>query len=317
VANEVKDLAHQTAEATQMIASQIDEIATHAQAVQQVTSAFTEIMRRISGLNEEIASSVDEQSVASGAITQSINTVASAGQEVVRNAQEMEFGIQEVARAVSEVALGAQEIARSSAESATAAKAVSAKSDDAKRFILSILESAQRTRRVSSEGRVDRARDLAAYIQGAVAHFSRLTDVVEDTARNLSAAQAGLDVGPALFDAPAGKKQHLEMMARMEMSIHGRLASQDADVPDAAHCSFISASGLEQMHGNPALAQEIRRLHEAFHQSAQVVLDHIAAGDREKASVAMKSLDGMRRQFFGLVDRGYVDGHPEGETRAT
>ncbi|WP_130472219.1 methyl-accepting chemotaxis protein [Candidatus Magnetaquicoccus inordinatus] len=116
VANEVKALAQQTAEATQMIASQIDAIQRNAEDVGQANQDVTAMIRRLSQSNAEILNSVNEQSHSLEAITVSMDSVSKETGEVTRRLEETSTGIGDVARSVNEISAGIEEVTRNVTE---------------------------------------------------------------------------------------------------------------------------------------------------------------------------------------------------------
>jgi methyl-accepting chemotaxis protein len=138
VANEVKDLAKQTAIATSDISTKISEIQDNTQSVTTATVNITDAVKNIASANEEILHSVDEQSKTIEQITQSMASASaettevnrrvddsSTGiDEVNRNMQEISSGIGEVVRNVSEVNEGIQELTRTVNETSNAGEEV-------------------------------------------------------------------------------------------------------------------------------------------------------------------------------------------------
>ncbi len=99
VASEVKDLAHQTAKATEEISAQIAGVQA---TVADTSSAIGQIREDINSISEAattVASSVEEQSAASS--------------EIAGNAQQAALGTQEVSRSISEVTAAADETGQS------------------------------------------------------------------------------------------------------------------------------------------------------------------------------------------------------------
>ncbi|MBF0195042.1 MAG: MCP four helix bundle domain-containing protein [Magnetococcales bacterium] len=134
VANEVKDLAKQTAIATSDITKKINEIQNNTQSVTTATVNITDAVKKIAEANDDILHAVDEQSTT---IEQINNSMASASEEtnevnrrvdesstgldeVNRNMQEIASGIGEVVRNVSEVNGGIQELTRTVSETSNA-----------------------------------------------------------------------------------------------------------------------------------------------------------------------------------------------------
>ena len=114
VANEVKDLANQTAEAT-------DEVSKRIQAIQDGTAGavtaigrISEVVGRISDLQTTIASAVEEQSSATNEIARSVNEAAQGSSEIASN-------ITSVATAASDTTDGATRTQAAAGELATMA----------------------------------------------------------------------------------------------------------------------------------------------------------------------------------------------------
>ncbi len=119
VASEVKNLANQTAKATEEIASQIGHI-------QQETSNSADAIRKIaetvSKLNEisnGIAAAVEQQSSATHEIGRSVQQAASGTQEVSGNVTRLASGAEETSSAACQVQATSGELARQSDALAT------------------------------------------------------------------------------------------------------------------------------------------------------------------------------------------------------
>lgn len=109
VASEVKELASQTANATEEISSQIDGIQTATgEAVSAIGSIFG-IMQQVESYTAAIAAAVEEQGAATSEISRSVVQAASGTQDVSAN-------VTEVSRAVSETAQSAVQVQSASME---------------------------------------------------------------------------------------------------------------------------------------------------------------------------------------------------------
>ncbi len=132
VAGEVKALAKQSAEATDEISGQIDQIQNSTNMVVDAIAEISKVITDIAGINETIASAVEEQTSTAGEISRSITENAhtikdvakKAGEsselvnEIARSTDEISKVASEVARHVGELSNGIGEVARSSAEAA-------------------------------------------------------------------------------------------------------------------------------------------------------------------------------------------------------
>lgn len=97
VANEVKELSKQTAEATQNIVSQINEMQTVTQTSIEAIHEITEVINELNSVNLTIAGAVEEQSVTTNEVSQTTADAASSLEEVSRN-------VSEVSRAANDIA---------------------------------------------------------------------------------------------------------------------------------------------------------------------------------------------------------------------
>ncbi|MDJ0835962.1 MAG: HAMP domain-containing methyl-accepting chemotaxis protein [Acidobacteriota bacterium] len=96
VANEVKDLSKQTAEATQNIVEQIEEMQQNTQTSIEAITEITEIINELNSVNLTIAGAVEEQSVTTNEVSQTTADAAGSLEEVSRN-------VSEVSRAANEI----------------------------------------------------------------------------------------------------------------------------------------------------------------------------------------------------------------------
>ncbi len=112
VASEVKNLASQTAKATEEIAAQVTEI-------QEATGSTVESIRgigeRISGMNEiaaQVAAAVDKQNAATHEIARNVQQAASSSEEVSGNIVAVSQTADETGRAAEEVLSTSAELSR-------------------------------------------------------------------------------------------------------------------------------------------------------------------------------------------------------------
>jgi methyl-accepting chemotaxis protein len=121
VASEVKNLAAQTAKATDEIQSQIAAIQTETGRAVGAINTIAGTITRISGITEAVATSVEEQ----GAATR----------EITRNVQEAATGTREVARTIEQVTRAANDTTEAATQMRGSAGELSSQSDRLKRDI--------------------------------------------------------------------------------------------------------------------------------------------------------------------------------------
>jgi methyl-accepting chemotaxis protein len=112
VANEVKELAKQTASATEDIRAQVAAMQGN---TQQAIKAIDEIVRIIGEINSisgDIAAAVDQQTATTNEIARNVGDAARGAGEVARNVQQAALGANEVSRNVQEAVRGVVDITR-------------------------------------------------------------------------------------------------------------------------------------------------------------------------------------------------------------
>lgn len=110
VANEVKELAKQTATATEEIQKQITEMQHNTDQALTAIEHIVGVIGEINTISANIATSVNEQTNATNEISRSVSEVAQGSTEVSRNIQEAVAGTNEVSRSIGAIAGVAGEI---------------------------------------------------------------------------------------------------------------------------------------------------------------------------------------------------------------
>jgi methyl-accepting chemotaxis protein len=116
VASEVKDLASQTAKATEEISVQIGSVQ---QATQQTVDAIQEIARTINEMSQismSIAAAMEEQGAATAEIARNVQEAARGTEQVTGNIVDVQKGAGDTGSAASQVLGAAQELAKRSSE---------------------------------------------------------------------------------------------------------------------------------------------------------------------------------------------------------
>ena len=129
VAAEVKNLANQTAKATEQIGSQVQGIQDATRDAVKVNQSISEIINKINEITANVASAVEEQ----GAATQ----------EIARNVEQAASGTSEVSGTMTLVSQAVQETQTAAQEQVSAAQSVKETVEDMNAQITSILEKSQ------------------------------------------------------------------------------------------------------------------------------------------------------------------------------
>jgi len=152
VANEIKELAHQSAQAAEDIARRIEGVQTNTQGAVEVIAHVSGVIDSINEMSMVIANSVEEQKITANEISSSI--------------LQTSRGINDIASAIAGIAEGAKEMASNAAEGAKGAKEIAASIQDVSG---ALKESNTRAHQVD-----DASKDLARvgeHLNGSVATF--------------------------------------------------------------------------------------------------------------------------------------------------
>lgn len=98
VANEVKELAKQTAKATEDISQRIEAIQTDTQGAVKAIAQISKIINQINDIQNTIASAVEEQTATTGEISRNVTEAAKGSNEIAQNIT----GVAQAARSTTE-----------------------------------------------------------------------------------------------------------------------------------------------------------------------------------------------------------------------
>ncbi len=143
VAGEVKELAKQSAEATDEIAGQIDQIQSSTNEAVKAIEEINKTIEEIAGINETIASAVEEQTATAREISRSVASNASTVKEVAGSASESANLVEDIAKSIDETAKTAKEIARHIDELSGGIRDVAKSSGEASRGVQEVSKNIQ------------------------------------------------------------------------------------------------------------------------------------------------------------------------------
>jgi methyl-accepting chemotaxis protein len=112
VANEVKDLARETARATEDIGAKIDAMRADAQRAVSDITAIRSVIESIDALQTRIATAVEEQSVTTSEISRNIAEATTGSSEIAENIVQVAQAAQSTAEGASNTQLSSQELSR-------------------------------------------------------------------------------------------------------------------------------------------------------------------------------------------------------------
>jgi len=116
VANEVKELAKQTASATEDISQKIEAIQADTRGVVEAITQIGKIIQQINDFQNTTASAVEEQTATTNEIARSAAEAAAGGNEIARNITSVSSGAKQTAQGASDTLESAKELARLAGE---------------------------------------------------------------------------------------------------------------------------------------------------------------------------------------------------------
>lgn len=116
VANEVKELARETAKATEEISQRIQTIQNDSQAAVGTITQICSIINRINDIQNTIASAVEEQTITTREIGRNLGEAAKGTTEIARNITGVADAARNTSAGAHQTEKAARELARMAAE---------------------------------------------------------------------------------------------------------------------------------------------------------------------------------------------------------
>ncbi len=143
VAGEIKELAKQSAEATDEISVQIEEIQSFTSDAVHAIEDIGKVIHQIAAINEMIASSSEEQNATSAEISKSVAVTAMAAKSVSEKSSESSALADDIARAMKESSITASEVAARIEELLKGVEDVARSADEAAKGVNDISKNIQ------------------------------------------------------------------------------------------------------------------------------------------------------------------------------
>ena len=135
VANEIKELARQTATATQEIKTKIEGIQDSTSATVTDIGKILKIINDVNGIVSSIAAAVEEQSVTAKEISNNVTQVAQGTQEINKNVAQSNIVSKDVAREITEVNQATDTMSSRSSQVSISAEELSKLSKDLRKLV--------------------------------------------------------------------------------------------------------------------------------------------------------------------------------------
>jgi len=269
VANEVKELAGQTAKATEGIARSINEIQKQISDTVRMIQEVSINNQELNDINTSIALTVEEQSVTTAEIARTIAGTAQGAAQVSDEVREVTDAIQD-------------EITPNIQEASTKVSDVSASIQEVYRGV----------------------RKNAGAAEGNVAFSKELAHVASDLRTSFSE----FNLGYRKFDIGMIKAAHLAWRLHLEAMLHKGVTLSLDEIPDHTQCDFgkwlatPEAQELKPLDAYP----EMIRLHEKIHELAYRIADLYHDGQQQKATSLMEEFKQTSQDLFVALDKLYT-----------
>ncbi|MBF0610496.1 MAG: bacteriohemerythrin [Magnetococcales bacterium] len=305
VANEVKELARQTAKATDLIHTKVEGIQDSAREVKDSTNKIVASIGQIKQANDEIAHAVDEQSLVIQGISKAMDQLAHSAEDVNRNSHELGFAAMEVAHTAQDMAVAVADVANAAAEAAQAAEDTSLANRQIKQKADDILASARETEEASSlmRQRMSEVNTLSRLIHESANQFGRIGSIMQQMSNSLYASQLFFDVGKVAFNPRFLKENLFRFHAQVfEIRSSGQF-TQASSLPDANQDALGQwINNQRQKRQNDGQLSRLGELHRQFHATARQLL---AKAGKDDASLA-ESFDSQMIQIMDTLDHLYL-----------
>jgi len=116
VANEVKELAKETAKATEDISRKIEAIQTDTKAAVEAIASISEVINQVNGISNTIATAVEEQNATTNEMSRNVSEAAHGSGEITSNIAGVAQAAESTSRGASDTQKAAQQLVETSAE---------------------------------------------------------------------------------------------------------------------------------------------------------------------------------------------------------
>jgi methyl-accepting chemotaxis protein len=116
VANEVKELAKETAKATEDISRKIEAIQTDTKAAVEAIASISEVINQVNGISSTIATAVEEQNATTNEMARNVSEAAHGSGEITSNIAGVAQAAESTSRGAGDTQKAAQQLVETSAE---------------------------------------------------------------------------------------------------------------------------------------------------------------------------------------------------------
>jgi methyl-accepting chemotaxis protein len=116
VANEVKELAKETAKATEDISRKIEAIQTDTKAAVEAIASISGVINQINDISNTIATAVEEQNATTNEMSRNVSEAAQSSGEITNNISGVSQAAESTSRGAADTQKASQQLVEASAE---------------------------------------------------------------------------------------------------------------------------------------------------------------------------------------------------------
>ncbi|WP_085446767.1 bacteriohemerythrin [Magnetofaba australis] len=311
VANEVKELAKQTADATQMITGKIREIQQHSHESVEAVGSIANGVGRISDSNQDILEAVEEQNANVRSINDAMQAVETASHDVGKSMTQLTASAQSVSQSARDSAQSAHQIAQLADNGAGAAEQMALSSSQTLEQTNLVTAAVGNTLASSSivQERMHDTANTITMMSGSAQHFERLSHSLQSMSNAMFITQLEQDTGNPPFNVRAMKDYFITTQGKLEQVAHGRIAASEIDLAALEGATLATTwfnnEGLERF-GKLAEFAPAKEQFLALEALAAAALEQGQASDFASVRERVEQYHIQRGQFFKTLDALYM-----------
>ena len=320
VANEVKELAQQTSDATKMISDQVQTIQKRSDGAARSVGQMFSSLQKIAQAIQEIDSTTTRQAALNQTISDSMNDVSEAVSEVANLSGELRESSQAIYKMAGQASEKNIKVAKLSKEASLSGQELAASGQKINLASESVLQVESRARAASDEisATIQNSLELLT-VSGSVTQYAgylienvaRITHLIEDVALVVRRfGQSDISLGSDLesFDIQFLKRVVFQCQSSLLEIVTGQVKETKTEATEGPACDFghwFNAKGKELYGGLPEF-QEIGTLHEEMHEVSRQACQVCSIDGVEATTKLLEKLHHIRSSIFDLLDQLYL-----------
>jgi len=296
VANEVKELAKQTAGATEEIRQQVEAIQNNTAHSVGAIEEIVKVIATVNTLSANIAAAVEEQTATTNEISRNVTGVAQNVKEVGDNVKQAAMGANEVSRSVTQAVTGVNEVSRNLGALATGAKEIAQHADQAAIAMNAVTQD------------IEIVQHAAGQVSATVFKNNSTAGILGGMSDQLAQLVGQFKVGTELFSLPDLMSGHYDILLDVQAAVAnpGRVQATVGNHQECRLGKWMRGEGL-RLCGSQKCFQELERHHERFHTLAISAIRAQKGEQRSEEAVrAVKEMETEIAQIEKLLRNLYL-----------